>query len=70
MAYAAHGTRYSAASPQEVLRLGESGDLLRSLAQTVSICADTTRATSPGLLAKHASRQSKSLYSQQYDETR
>ena len=69
MAYAALGSRYVAANPQEVLRLGKSGEFLRCLAQTLAICADTTRATSPDLLVKHASRRSKSLYSQQRDKS-
>ena len=65
MAYAALGSRYSAASLQEVLLQEvlrrDSVNLLRSVAENVAICADTTRATSPDLLARHASRQSKSL---------
>lgn len=69
MAYATLGSRYVAASPQGVLRSGDPGNLLRSVAENAAICAETTRATSPDLLAKHASRQSKSLYSEQYDET-
>lgn len=58
MAYAVLGLRCVAAILQEVPHLGKWG---RVPAQQVSICADTTPATSPGLLAVHVSRQSMSL---------